>query len=70
MIARKGVDTLIETFQRIARVRTDVALLLLGDGPQRSDYESMVPDELRPRVHFAGLVSRREKISLVAAALR
>ena len=60
MIERKGVDTLIEAFTRIARLRTDVALLLLGDGPQRMDYEGMVPGELRSRVHFAGLVPQGE----------
>jgi glycosyltransferase involved in cell wall biosynthesis len=54
MIARKGVDTLIEAFTRIARMRPDVALLMLGDGPQRSDYENMVPVELRPSIHFVG----------------
>ena len=43
-------------------------LLLLGDGPQRSNYESMVPSELRPRVHFAGLVPQSELPEHFAAA--
>ena len=68
MIERKGVDTLIEAFHRIARGRADIALLLLGDGPQRADYESMVPGELRPRVHFAGLVPQGELPEHFAAA--
>lgn len=68
MIARKGVDTLIEAFKRIARMRTDVAVLLLGDGPQREDYENMVPGELRPRVHFAGHLPQSELPEHFAAA--
>jgi glycosyltransferase involved in cell wall biosynthesis len=60
MIARKGVDTLIESFKRISRVRSDIALLLLGDGPERANYEDMVPGELRSRVHFTGHVSQSE----------
>jgi glycosyltransferase involved in cell wall biosynthesis len=60
MIERKGIDTLIEVFNCIARTRTDVALLLLGDGPKRVYYERTVAPELRSRVHFAGHVPQNE----------
>ena len=68
MIARKGIDTLLEAFNRIAWMRKSAALLLLGDGPQRADYESMVSRELQSKVHFAGLVPQGELPEHFAAA--
>jgi glycosyltransferase involved in cell wall biosynthesis len=68
MIARKGVDTLLKALERIARVRSNVALLLLGDGPERTHYESMVPSVFRSSVHFAGHLSQRELPEHFAAA--
>jgi glycosyltransferase involved in cell wall biosynthesis len=60
MIERKGLHMLIEAFRRIARLRDNVALLLLGDGPHRADYQSIVPSEIRSRVHFAGHIPQNE----------
>jgi glycosyltransferase involved in cell wall biosynthesis len=60
MIERKGVDTLITAFKRVAQIRPRLGLLLLGDGPKRADYERMVPAELRSKVHFAGLIPQNE----------
>lgn len=60
MIPRKGVDTLIEAFTRVAKSHEDAALVLLGDGPHRADYERMVPEAIRSRVHFAGFLEQAE----------
>jgi glycosyltransferase involved in cell wall biosynthesis len=68
MIERKGVDTLIDAFKRVARMRSDVALLLLGDGPKQAEYQSMVPEELRSCIHFAGHVPQNDLPEHFAAA--
>ena len=56
MIPRKGVDVLLTAFNRLAHDREDVALLLLGDGIDRTALQAMVPDALKSRVVFRGLV--------------
>lgn len=56
MVERKGVDTVLAAFADVASKRPEVALLLLGDGPSRDRYESMVPEAIRSRVHFTGHV--------------
>ncbi len=68
MIERKGVDTLIDVFSRVATMRPNVALLLLGDGPQRSRYERLVPENIRNRVHFAGPVPQGQLPEYFAVA--
>ena len=60
MIARKGVDVLLEAFitlsSRYSDSRCAPRLTLLGDGPQRQHYQSMVPPALRDRICFKGFV--------------
>lgn len=68
MIPRKGVDVLITAFSRLAEERDDVALLLLGDGPQRQEYEQMVPKQLDDCVHFAGFRDQKELPAFFGAA--
>jgi glycosyltransferase involved in cell wall biosynthesis len=53
---RKGVDVVIAAFERVARERPHTALVLLGDGSRRREYERQVPRALGDRVHFAGHV--------------
>lgn len=60
MTERKGADTLLDAFRRLAAERTDVSLLLLGDGPLRTQLESSVEPHLQPRVRFAGHVSQAD----------
>ena len=60
MIQRKGVDTLLRAFEQVAHSRPNVALLLLGDGPERATYEAAVPPELADRVRFAGFRQQAE----------
>jgi glycosyltransferase involved in cell wall biosynthesis len=68
MIERKGVTVLLRAFERVAERHANVALLLLGDGPAKGDYERSVPGQLRDRVHFAGLLSQPDLPAHFAAA--
>ncbi len=68
MNERKGVDVVLAAFEKAASERADVALLLLGNGPCRAEYEASVPSSLRNRVHFAGHVPQRELPAIFAAA--
>lgn len=56
---RNGIDIIIDAFAELARERTDVRLLLAGDGPLRGRYESQVarlPSTIGARVVFLGPV--------------
>ncbi|MEX0742423.1 MAG: glycosyltransferase family 4 protein [Phycisphaeraceae bacterium] len=68
MIHRKGIDTLLAAFGRIAEGRDDLALLLLGDGLKRAEYEAAVPELLKAHVHFAGFRKQAELPAYFAAA--
>jgi glycosyltransferase involved in cell wall biosynthesis len=54
MIARKGVDVLIDAFIQLASSYPEVKLYLLGGGPELDRFEAMVPDGLRDRAQFIG----------------
>ena len=54
LIPRKGVETVIRAFARLGSESEDVALVLLGDGRQREELESLVSSDVANRVHFAG----------------
>lgn len=54
MIPRKGVDLLLAAFDRIARAHPALQLMLLGNGPNRAEYEAMVAPDLSDRVAFLG----------------
>ncbi len=56
LIPRKGVDVLIEAFERICERGHDARLTLLGDGPYRGHYERRLSPEWADRVRFAGFV--------------
>jgi phosphatidylinositol alpha-1,6-mannosyltransferase len=57
MVARKGQDVLVEALPRIRQQVPDAALLLVGDGPYRSEVERRVDRlGLREHVVFAGRV--------------
>ncbi|MGE4003830.1 MAG: glycosyltransferase family 4 protein [Planctomycetaceae bacterium] len=60
MTARKGVDTLLAAFHKVVADHPNAALLLLGDGPCRADYEASITAPLRACVHFAGHVPQAE----------
>jgi phosphatidylinositol alpha-mannosyltransferase len=53
---RNGFPLMLEAFKRVRQARSDVRLVVVGDGALRPSYERMVPDALRSDVHFEGLV--------------
>jgi glycosyltransferase involved in cell wall biosynthesis len=65
---RKGTDTLLRAFMRLATETDRADLLILGDGEQRLQLEAMVDEPVRARVHFAGHVSQADLPAYFAAA--
>ncbi|HSS39784.1 MAG TPA: glycosyltransferase family 4 protein, partial [Polyangia bacterium] len=65
---RNGVDRVIRAWVRVRRGGTDARLILVGDGPLRPAYESLVPADLRPDAHFVGFVPGAERPSYYASA--
>lgn len=67
---RNGIDIIIDAFARLAGERTDVRLLLAGDGPLRGQYEAQVarlPSGISARIVFLGQVWT-ERAGLYASA--
>jgi phosphatidylinositol alpha-mannosyltransferase len=64
---RNGVKTMIGAYVRLRRVRDDVRLVVVGDGPLRPIVERMVPTELHEDVVFAGRVNRLRPRYLASA---
>ena len=64
---RNGVKTMIRAFARLRQSRSDVRLVVLGDGPLRPLVMRLVPDEIRRDVVFAGRVNRLRPGYLAAA---
>ncbi|MGH7194846.1 MAG: glycosyltransferase, partial [Candidatus Saccharimonadales bacterium] len=55
----KCQDVLLRGFARVARVRDDVRLLLVGDGPSRTALETLAEQlGVRPQVRFVGYQAR------------
>lgn len=59
----KRVDLLIDAFAAIAALRPDWDLLLVGDGPLRSELENQVPSALRSRVCWLGFIDDQREIA-------
>jgi phosphatidylinositol alpha-mannosyltransferase len=64
---RNGVDRVIRAWVEVRRSGTDARLILVGDGPLRPLYESMVPADLRADAHFVGFVESEERPSYYAS---
>jgi phosphatidyl-myo-inositol alpha-mannosyltransferase len=56
---RKGFPTMVRAFERLARDRGDVALVVIGDGSDRAAVDDL-PSELRERVRLLGAVPNAE----------
>lgn len=57
---RKGLDVLLEALPLVAARVPDIRLLVAGPGDVEEVAERL-PDEVRDRVHFLGLVSEEDK---------
>jgi phosphatidylinositol alpha-mannosyltransferase len=64
--ARKGFKTAVEAFRIASATRTDLQLIVAGDGPQKSAIESL-PAALRGRVLMLGAVPNAEIPAYYAA---
>lgn len=60
LVKRKGQDVLIRAMPEIRRRVRDVALLLVGDGPDRERLERLAGDAPKGSVVFAGQVSEED----------
>jgi glycosyltransferase involved in cell wall biosynthesis len=44
LVAEKDLDTLVEAYRSLRRSRSDIALVLVGEGPMRNALRAMAPD--------------------------
>jgi glycosyltransferase involved in cell wall biosynthesis len=68
LVKLKRVELLIEAFLSIAATRPDWDLVIVGDGPMRSTWEAMVPENLQNRTHWIGFVDDQAKIGAIYQA--
>jgi len=61
----KGLDLLIEVFRRLAEERSDLSLLVVGDGPYLADLKKKTSSG---RVVFAGKIDHGEMPAIYAAS--
>ncbi|MGH9775398.1 MAG: glycosyltransferase family 4 protein [Candidatus Acidiferrales bacterium] len=55
LVADKGVDTLLRAFQVVCRRLPNARLVVVGDGPLRSEFDRLAAElSISSRVHFAG----------------
>lgn len=66
---RNGVKHMLGAFSALRRVRDDVQLVVVGDGPLRPLVERLVPSALRADVTFAGRVNRLRPRYLASAEI-
>jgi len=67
MNERKGIPELIEAFGRLAGAHPTAQLYLVGDGPQRAEFETLArTGPAAARIHFAGF--QRDPMPFLRAA--
>ncbi len=60
----KGVPFLLEAIKRIKAKRRDFRLDIIGDGPNREDYENMAKElQINDLVKFLGFIPKREDVA-------
>lgn len=65
LVPWKGIDEVIRTIASLTRA----GLIIAGDGPLRDDLEKLACDlNLHQRIYFAGSISSRETLALMAAS--
>jgi glycosyltransferase involved in cell wall biosynthesis len=62
-----GVEHLLDATAQVAREMPQLRVLIVGDGPLRSQLESIVDGTLAERVRFAGYVPRQDAPAHIAA---
>ncbi|MBT3182216.1 MAG: glycosyltransferase family 4 protein [Deltaproteobacteria bacterium] len=52
--SRNGLDTLINAFSIVHKEHPNTRLIIVGDGPLKFYFESLVPHNIKDAVHFEG----------------
>jgi len=66
---KKGIDTLLRAFQKIAHKHKDVSLIQVGDGPMSRELQALVVTyKLEKRVKFIGSQPHHKVLSLMQNA--
>jgi glycosyltransferase involved in cell wall biosynthesis len=68
IIPRKGLDILIKAFSLLRRKRTDVCLLIGGDGPFRHYCEELAKSLKIPDISFVGPINHHSVVDLYEKA--
>lgn len=68
LVVKKGVQILLEAFQLLRSSRDDISLLIVGDGPERDQFETWVSDHNIQGVIFTGWTDGDEKVKYYAIA--
>lgn len=69
VVARLVADKRVElAIRAIARVRADVVLVVVGDGPDRARLEAIAEEVAPGRVVFVGMLPRDRALAWIAAA--
>lgn len=63
LVAEKDLDTLAEAYRMVRRDRSDISLVLVGDGPMRDALRALIPDAL-----FLGYRSGEELSRIYASS--
>lgn len=66
---RNGLKHMLEAFVELRRSRSDVQLVVVGDGPMRPLFKRLVPHELAADVRFEGRVNRLRPRYLASAEI-
>ena len=70
VVRGKGMDTAIRALSLLDGAEADVALTIVGDGPQLAEWQELAESlGLSGRITFTGRVSEAEKTALIDAAL-
>lgn len=65
---RKGVDYLLQAYQRLRQLHDDVELVIAGSGVKRKSLEKYVAQYELPDVTFAGFINEEDKVQLLSDA--
>lgn len=61
LVEDKGVDDLVHAFVELAARRSDIALLLVGNGPLKPEIDALRAEHgLHERIHITGFVDQNE----------
>jgi glycosyltransferase involved in cell wall biosynthesis len=61
LIPQKGIDVLIRAFAQVVRTKPNVSLVVVGDGPERSNLQRLAVElRVSDRITFAGSIRHAE----------